>query len=58
MAWNSASELYAKWYWQDYLLECNILKSKSAKKFKVQEQTKVAPCRHLQGTRSLMVSWL
>lgn len=27
MAWNSASELYAKWHWQDYLLECNILKS-------------------------------
>lgn len=40
MAWNSASELYAKWYWQDYLLKCNILKSKSSKKFKVREQTK------------------
>lgn len=33
-------------------------KIESSMKFKVQEETKVAPCRQLQGTRSLMSSQL
>lgn len=58
MAWNSVSELYAKWHWQDYLLKCNSLKSEVPWNLRCQEENKAASCIHLQGTHSLMLSWL